>query len=1049
MARDYDAISRFNEDQLGKDRRSRLSQVAMYADTAHFVYELLQNADDAGATEIAFRLTADQLVVEHNGKSFDEFDVKAISYFGKGKTDVTAIGHFGLGFKSVFAYTASPRIHSTDDDFELVDLYTLRAIPRPTDLKRGRTRFSLAFDHYSKKPVYVEASRLKRPERAREEIGRKLRDLGGGTLLFTRTLREIQWADGREDGHYLREDTTTKGGGRESLIVSDSSNDQYFLSYDRKIAWPDDDGQLAERRPISVAVRLDKPIKNGGRACGEENEKLWVFFPTDKETHMGLIIQGPYRTTPARDNVPPDDEFNQFLIGETALLLSESLGQMRRLGAVTPDLLSRLPIEEAFFEEGTFFRPIFDAVRRALRDEPLLPTNKGKYVSAKHAKLARGQRLTELLSANQLSQLFGREDMHWLDASITADNFPKLYRYLVGTKQYSWSTDWLAKPLAANIEVRLEDIAAKLSKKFLEEQPDSWIISFYKFLNEGRTNYNEFLQKPIIRLENGQHVAPFNSRGGAPNAFLPTDAESDLPVVKGSIAKNRVALEFLKTIGLQEPDIVDEVIEKILPRYAGKGAVPVPVWKKDIKKMLVALGSAEDLKRDRLKERMRACSCLLVQPLNSEELSLVSPGSAYVLSDDLREYFQGNKAARFLATGYYDQSQLGTLEGLGVARLPRVSAQSENYLGYVTLANYHGWHKRGLDSFDPEWTVDGLKEVLASPTAGAAAVLWNHILPKYAHNIRGIVESSSRKTFEGSKRKPTWSTVGDLLRDTQWLPDGHGGLHKPSALTLTELPIQFERESIAAKRVAELLGMRQPETVRAIEAISGGNERVRGIIERLARGDLDDAILDKLDKLLPHGEAEDNPPPSFKAAMGAMHREGRNSATEREGHGESGIQNPDRYSKKLAEEIENKKTAKSNPAQARFSVIREREDSREAREFLYQQYGGKCQVSGETFPKANGKNYFVAVSLVPHQGASYLNHAGNMLCLSADSAARFMYGTFVWIDDIGAKVEAFRPASSGGQLEDRQIRIRIAGEETTISFTEAHFLRLKALWESG
>ena len=99
--------------------------------------------------------------------------------------------------------------------------------------------------------------------------------------------------------------------------------------------------------------------------------------------------------------------------------------------------------------------------------------------------------------------------------------------------------------------------------------------------------------------------------------------------------------------------------------------------------------------------------------------------------------------------------------------------------------------------------------------------------------------------------------------------------------------------------------------------------------------------------------------------------------------------------------------------------------------------------------KANGKNYFVAVSLVPHQGVSYLNHAGNMLCLSADNAARFMYGSFGWVDDIGAKVEAFKPASSGGKLQGRQVRIRVAGEERAITFTEAHFLRLKALWDNG
>ena len=144
MSTDYRAISVFNEEMLGKDRASRMSQVSMYADTAHFVYEILQNADDAGASEVVFEVSEDGLVIEHNGKPFTSDDVKAISYFGKGKTDITKIGHFGLGFKSVFAYTASPRIHSGSESFEITDLYTLRTVPLPADLRRNRT--SLRFD---------------------------------------------------------------------------------------------------------------------------------------------------------------------------------------------------------------------------------------------------------------------------------------------------------------------------------------------------------------------------------------------------------------------------------------------------------------------------------------------------------------------------------------------------------------------------------------------------------------------------------------------------------------------------------------------------------------------------------------------------------------------------------------------------------------------------------------------------------------------------------------------------------------------------------------
>jgi hypothetical protein len=79
-----------------------------YPDRAHFVYELLQNAEDAGATEVSFTLTPDRLVCEHDGRVFTLEDVKSIT----GLHDSTKaqaqdkIGKFGVGFKSVFVYTA-------------------------------------------------------------------------------------------------------------------------------------------------------------------------------------------------------------------------------------------------------------------------------------------------------------------------------------------------------------------------------------------------------------------------------------------------------------------------------------------------------------------------------------------------------------------------------------------------------------------------------------------------------------------------------------------------------------------------------------------------------------------------------------------------------------------------------------------------------------------------------------------------------------------------------------------------------------------------------
>src|SRR5205807_6722743 len=96
------------------DKGIRHSTVEKYSDPVHFVFELLQNAEDQGATEAQFALFADRLIFRHNGKPFTRADVENIT--GIGNTEKTQeaikIGRFGIGFKSVFAITDRPEIYT-------------------------------------------------------------------------------------------------------------------------------------------------------------------------------------------------------------------------------------------------------------------------------------------------------------------------------------------------------------------------------------------------------------------------------------------------------------------------------------------------------------------------------------------------------------------------------------------------------------------------------------------------------------------------------------------------------------------------------------------------------------------------------------------------------------------------------------------------------------------------------------------------------------------------------------------------------------------------
>ena len=103
------------------------SIIDKYSDKAHFLYELLQNADDAGATYAQFILEEKRLIFKHNGtrhfsitnpdtegedkKNGTLGDINAITGIAfSNKDKQNKIGKFGVGFKAVFQYTNTPYI---------------------------------------------------------------------------------------------------------------------------------------------------------------------------------------------------------------------------------------------------------------------------------------------------------------------------------------------------------------------------------------------------------------------------------------------------------------------------------------------------------------------------------------------------------------------------------------------------------------------------------------------------------------------------------------------------------------------------------------------------------------------------------------------------------------------------------------------------------------------------------------------------------------------------------------------------------------------------
>ena len=108
----YEAICEENRESYGTKGAQKSGKLAagLYDDRTHFIFELLQNAEDAlgrrgewhGSRKVAFTLNPDRLTLSHFGKPFDEADVRSVCDIAESTKNESSIGRFGLGFKSVY-----------------------------------------------------------------------------------------------------------------------------------------------------------------------------------------------------------------------------------------------------------------------------------------------------------------------------------------------------------------------------------------------------------------------------------------------------------------------------------------------------------------------------------------------------------------------------------------------------------------------------------------------------------------------------------------------------------------------------------------------------------------------------------------------------------------------------------------------------------------------------------------------------------------------------------------------------------------------------------
>ncbi|HWG65746.1 MAG TPA: hypothetical protein VG253_29035 [Streptosporangiaceae bacterium] len=798
MPVDYATIRDENIARYGWDTAVLDLLGQLYSERTHFIFELIQNAEDAGATRLSFDLFSDRLEVRHDGRPFNEADVRGLCGVAKsGKSgDLTKIGQFGIGFKSVYAYTRTPRIHSSGEHFRIENF--VRPFPEaPPDEPSPGTLFVFPFDHDS-----VSAAT------AIQEISAALDNLDLDTLLFLKNIESLQIRGaGVAESSLERVTKNRKHRSRQVGLVKRDGGGETVGEHDW-LVWHRQLGDLGHRaQQVEIAFRLTNPAKGERRIVGHADSPLVVFFPTQKQTFLGFLIQGPYRTTPARDNVPQDDPSNKALVQQTATLLADVLLDLRDEGILTADVLRALPLDAAHFAPGTMFRPLFESARAVFAAERVIPVA-GGYGAAGELRLTGGSALRELLTPEQLGSLYGAgRPLAFADESITPAATPVAWRYL----QEEIGMDALT-PTA---------LVARATGEFLAAQSDEWTARFYAFLHVDGDLWRAprfpgeqpgpARAKPIIRLEDGSHIAPFDS-GDRPAAYLPGPAHTGLRTVRRAVADVPAARQFLEALSFTEPDVVAEVTGDILPRYARLDDVAdldPAQHDADLEAIVRALAEADAGRRQDLVDQLHQTAFLIGENAATGDKRLMTPPSLYQRTKDLEIYFDQNPGAWFAADSY--GPWLPQLRTMGVRSAVELCARKAGELGHVVVAEEFARHERGIAGFDPGAEIDGLDFAVRNPRHARSEYVWNTLLVPNRHLVAGIVEKSVREQFTDATRENTRSAIGVTASGAAWLPGPDGTFHRPAELSLDHLPATYQRDEPLARG----LGMSQPVVAEA------------------------------------------------------------------------------------------------------------------------------------------------------------------------------------------------------------------------------------------
>ena len=836
MATNYEKISEEHREGYGawSGRYGKHFHKDFYSDPTHFIFELLQNTEDAlkqaGVKEgdVKFTLESDRLSLSHNGKPFDEADVRSICHIGEStkSDDITTIGKFGIGFKSVYDFTNTPQIFSGDEHFEIRDYVLPHDAPPPTDLKKNETRIVLPF---------IES----KEQYAFEKIEKGLNNLRGRAILFLRHIKTLKWQVGNDKPSYItQEEERLDDFARRVTITDHDGTKETWLIFSQ--------GEEIETR-VEIAFLSKRNPKTDGWSLFpyKDGKNLYSYFPVDSEvTDLKFLVQGAFQTTKNRASLPEDSSHNDALIGRISDLLIKILLYFKKQKILNWNFFDYLPIEDDFFDDDCLFLPMAEKIRHALEVEKLLPARGGGFVLAEHAKIPENKKLMQNFDNKKISKFFGNEKIRWLQIGLS----PKVKGFL-----------------SQRLEIESLSLFQIMDKKyitpaFMRQQKDEWVQNLYVFLFDEefypdspklKKNMNNYYARscryqaiktlPLIRLEKGRKHIPSHNQNNEPQVYLPPAPEG-IKTIKATTIKKGKAKDFIESLGIEIYDDTNGLIDEIRNRYAkshvSNFSLPTKQYKRDIKRIIEIQQNdkIDEYKKEKFGEKLKRIAFVKAKNMENGDVSWKCPDEVYLATENFETLFSGieiylvddalmeEEDADEMLTHYGAKDYIQLIE-IDECHL----SKSEEKKLFLKTNKDNRSNMRPSQKYHPQTinhNIEHLDVILASfegitkkEQKNKAKALWEALAIPRPKNSQLVAKTR----YTNDERIDYDAKFIHTLNNAEWIPAPDGTLKKPEFVFFDEL--KWELSSFTFFRILQSkIHFKKSETKQAQERLNLDDE---------------------------------------------------------------------------------------------------------------------------------------------------------------------------------------------------------------------------------